>query len=232
MRIGIIGAMEPEIALLLEQMTHQEEYKHGSFAYYSGTLSGADIVLVRSGVGKVAAAVATTTLINHFSPDFVVNTGSAGGFDSELNIGDIVIAENVIHHDVDVTHFGFAPGQVFDMPETYQCELKLIEAAEQAANALEQIKTKRGQVGTGDSFIGCDDAVASIRSLFPSMSAVEMEGAAIGQTCYTLNTPFVVIRSLSDIAGKTSQMSFQTYLEKAGRNSAQLVMGMIDNLKH
>lgn len=191
-----------------------------------------EVVVVKCGVGKVAAAVATTVLIDRFAPDYVVNTGSAGGFDTELNIGDLVIANEVQHHDVDVTHFGFALGQVFDMPVSYCCDEKLIKAAEQAAQQSLHLKSKRGLICTGDAFIGCDMAVAKLRQNFPRMAAVEMEGAAIGQTCHMLNTPFVVIRSLSDIAGKTSTLSFSQYLELAGKNSAQLVMRMITLLAH
>lgn len=230
MRIGILGALEQEIELLRTHMQGQETHEHGQLHFITGTLHGADIVLVRCGVGKVAAAIAASTLIQQFSPNYVVNTGSAGGFDTQLNIGDVVIANEVMHHDVDVTHFGFEPGQVFDMPARYASDKRLIQAATQAAKKLDHLVTKQGLICTGDAFIGCDESAAQLRQHFPDMSAVEMEGAAIGQACYTLNTPFVVIRSLSDIAGKTSTVSFQTYLEKAGKISAQMVLGMIENL--
>lgn len=230
MKVGIIGAMDQEIALLKQHISHMDTYQFSHLEYIVGELHGVEIVLVKCGIGKVAASVATTVMIDRFEPDYIVNTGSAGGFDAELEIGDIVIATGVQHHDVDVTHFGYNRGQVFGMPDIYDTNQSLIEAAEHAAKAIEHVHTKRGLVCTGDSFIGCDDAAARLRDLFPEMCAVEMEGAAIGQTCYLLETPFLVIRSLSDIAGKTSHMSFQTYLEEAGKNSAQLVMGMIDRL--
>lgn len=230
MKVGILGALEQEIELLQAQMDNKTTHEHGQLHFITGTLHGIDIVLVRCGVGKVAAAIATSTLIQCYAPDYVVNTGSAGGFDTELNIGDVVVATEVMHHDVDVTHFGFEPGQVFDMPARYVCDNKLVEAATKAATKVAHLTTKQGLICTGDAFIGCDESAAKLRSTFPDMSAVEMEGAAIGQACYTLNTPFVVIRSLSDIAGKTSTVSFQTYLEKAGKISAQMVIGMIENL--
>lgn len=231
MKIGILGALEQEINLLQEHMQNIDSHQHGQLQFITGDLKGTDVILVRCGVGKVAAAVATTAMIQQFSPNYVVNTGSAGGFDAELNIGDVVIASHVMHHDVDVTHFGFEPGQVFDMPPSYHCDPILIEAALKAANSLGHVTTKKGLVCSGDAFIGCDNSAGKLRETFPEMSAVEMEGAAIGQTCYTLNTPFVVIRSLSDIAGKTSTISFQTYLETAGRNSAQMVLTMLEHLR-
>ncbi|MCY7294495.1 5'-methylthioadenosine/adenosylhomocysteine nucleosidase [Alteromonas sp. a30] len=230
MKVGILGALEQEIALLQAQMDNKNTFQHGQLHFITGTLHGVDIVLVRCGVGKVAAAIAASSLIQCYAPDYVVNTGSAGGFDTELNIGDVVVANEVMHHDVDVTHFGFEPGQVFDMPARYVSDNRLIKAATKAAANLTHLTTKQGLICSGDAFIGCDDAAAKLRNTFPDMSAVEMEGAAIGQACYTLNTPFVVIRSLSDIAGKTSTISFQTYLEKAGEISAQIVLGMIENL--
>ncbi len=232
MKVGILGAMAQEIALIKEHLDHIETYHFAHLEYYVGKLNDVEVVLVKCGIGKVAASVATTVMIDRFSPDFIVNTGSAGGFDQELDIGDVVIATGVQHHDVDVTHFGYKLGQVYGMPDIYPCDVRMVEAAETAAAKIQDIKIKRGLVCTGDSFIGCDEAASRLRNLVPQMAAVEMEGAAIGQTAFMLDTPFLVIRSLSDIAGKTSHTSFNAYLEKAGRNSATLVMDMINNLSH
>ena len=227
MKIGILGAMDQEVALLQASLDNQEvvEWKHLTF--YTGSLYGVEVVVVKCGIGKVAAAVATTALVDRFAPDYVVNTGSAGGFDTDLNIGDLVIATSVLHHDIDITHFGYTLGQAAGMPATYESDETLILAAEQAAEQSLDVTTKRGLICTGDSFIGSDEAAARLREAFPTMAAVEMEGAAIAQTCFMLSTPFLVIRSLSDIAGKTSTVSFQSYLEKAAKHSAELVMQMI-----
>ncbi|WP_026375903.1 5'-methylthioadenosine/adenosylhomocysteine nucleosidase [Aestuariibacter salexigens] len=230
MKIGILGAMDQEVLLLKEQLTNVTVSEYAHLQFYSGKIHDTDVVVVKCGIGKVAASVATTVLIDRFAPDYVVNTGSAGGFDKDLDIGDLVIAENVQHHDVDVTHFGYELGQVYGMPALYPCEEKLIRAAEKAAQDVVHVKSKRGLICTGDSFIGCDEAASRLRSLIPDMRAVEMEGAAIGQTCYMLDTPFVVIRSLSDIAGKTSTMSFKSYIDIAAKHSAELVMSMIKQM--
>ncbi|WP_100643864.1 5'-methylthioadenosine/adenosylhomocysteine nucleosidase [Alteromonas facilis] len=231
MKVAILGAMDQEVALLKSSLENVrvEEYAHLQF--YSGTLHGVDVVVAKCGIGKVAAAVATTILIDQYAPDFVVNTGSAGGFDPTLDIGDLVIGSGVQHHDVDVTHFGYARGQVFGMPDIYPCDIRLIEAAERAAEEVVHITSKRGLICTGDSFIGCDEAAERLRSILPDMCAVEMEGAAIGQTCFMFDTPFVVIRSLSDIAGKSSTESFNSYIDKAAKHSAELVMGMIKRME-
>ena len=230
MKVGILCAMDQEIALLKKHIKLTDTYQFAHLEYYVGTLNDVEVVMVKCGIGKVAASVATTVMIDRFSPDYVVNSGSAGGFDTELEIGDVVIATGVQHHDVDVTHFGYKLGQVYGMPDVYPCDVSMVDAAVNAAENVTHTNIKKGLVCTGDSFIGCDDAAARLRGLIPEMSAVEMEGAAIGQTCFMLDTPFLVIRSLSDIAGKESTVSFSEYLEQAGKHSAELVMAMIAEL--
>ncbi|GGF73644.1 5'-methylthioadenosine/adenosylhomocysteine nucleosidase [Alteromonas lipolytica] len=230
MKIGILGAMDQEVALLKDTLENVSEQQVAHLTFYTGTLHGMDVVLVKCGIGKVAAAVATTLLITEFKPDYVVNTGSAGGFDTSLEIGDIVIGNGVQHHDVDITHFGYELGQCVGMPTVFECDEQLITAAEEAAATALHVKTIRGLICTGDSFIGTDEAAASLRESFAAISASEMEGAAIAQASFMLGTPFLVIRSLSDIAGKTSTVSFNAYLETAAKNSAELVMGMIQAL--
>jgi adenosylhomocysteine nucleosidase len=230
MKIAILGAMDEEVKLIKESLNHLQEVAYSHLVFFTGELHGHEIVLVKCGIGKVASAVATTMIIDKFDPDFVVNTGSAGGFDKELNIGDIVISDAVTHHDVDLTVFGYVLGQCAGMPENYVCNEQLIEAAEKSAKQIEGVKVKRGLVCSGDSFVGSDELALATQQKFPSMIAVEMEGAAIAQTAYLMGIPFLVIRSLSDIAGKTSTVSFQAYLEKAAQNSAQLVIGMVKAL--
>lgn len=225
--IGIIGAMEPEIALLKQQLLNSRTEQLGGYTFYLGTLAGKNVVLVQSGIGKVASAVATTLMICQFKPDCIINTGSAGGFDPALNVGDVVISTEVRHHDVDVTAFGYEMGQVPKMPAAFIAHPALIAAAEHSIAALGYCKTKKGLIATGDSFMCDPERIAQTRAHFPSMLAVEMEGAAIAQACHMLDTPFVVIRSLSDIAGKESPESFEAYLEIASKNSSAMVVELL-----
>lgn len=227
MKIAILGAMDEEVQLIKESLDALQEVTYSHLVFYTGELHGHEIVLVKCGIGKVASAVATTMIIEKFNPDYVVNTGSAGGFDKALDIGDIVIADTVTHHDVDLTVFGYVLGQCAGMPENYVCNEHLIEAAQASAKHIKGVKVKQGLVCSGDSFVGSDELALAIKIKFPEMKAVEMEGAAIAQAAYLMGVPFLVIRSLSDIAGKTSTVSFQTYLEQAAKNSAQLVLGMV-----
>ena len=164
--------------------------------------------------------------------DCIINTGSAGGFEQSLNVGDVVISSEVRHHDVDVTAFGYEFGQVPQMPPAFIANNILVENAEKAIAGMSKgIKTMVGQICTGDSFM-CDPVrIEKTREQFPLMLAVEMEGAAIAQVCHQLDTPFVVIRSLSDIAGKESPESFESYLVKASENSSEMVIALLNNLK-
>lgn len=230
MNVGIIGAMEPEVKILREAMQNPHVLTKAGFTFYTGELAGNTVTLVQSGIGKVASTIATTLLIDNFNPDCVINTGSAGGFDPSLNVGDVVISSEVRHHDVDVTAFGYEIGQVPQMPAGFTAHPKLVEAAEQTIAQISEVKTLVGLICTGDSFM-CDPVrIEKARSDFPTMLAVEMEGASIAQTCFALNTPFVVIRSMSDIAGKESPQSFEEYLETASVNSSKMVVALLEKL--
>ncbi|WP_166108907.1 5'-methylthioadenosine/S-adenosylhomocysteine nucleosidase [Pseudoalteromonas sp. Z9A5] len=230
MNVGIIGAMEPEVKILREAMQNPQILTKAGFTFYTGELAGNTVTLVQSGIGKVASTIATTLLIDNFKPDSVINTGSAGGFDPSLSVGDVVISSEVRHHDVDVTAFGYEIGQVPQMPPAFIAHPKLVEAAQQTIAQISEVKTLVGLICTGDTFM-CDPVrIDKARSDFPTMLAVEMEGASIAQTCFALNTPFVVIRSMSDIAGKESPQSFEEYLETASINSSKMVVALLEKL--
>jgi adenosylhomocysteine nucleosidase len=230
MKIAILGAMDEEITLIRASLKSCQEKHFNHLTVYIGKLGEVDVALVKCGIGKVAASVSTSVVIHHFAPDFVINTGSAGGVSSHLNIGDIVIARELRHHDADLTHFGYELGQTAGMPAYFECDKVLLEHASNAATNLKDIQIQQGLICTGDSFVGSDESADVIRQNFPAVCAVEMEGVAIAQSCHLLSTPFLVIRSLSDIAGKTSTVSFQAYLDQAAKNSATLVMQTIAKL--
>jgi adenosylhomocysteine nucleosidase len=227
MKAGIIGAMEPEVAILKAKLDNGKTVEHAGYTFYQGLLNGNNVVIVQSGIGKVAAALATAILIDKFQPDYVVNTGSAGGFEQSLKVGDIVISSEVRYHDVDVTAFGYEIGQLPANPAAYIPHPQLVDAAKAGISTLENIQTLVGLITTGDTFMTADEDISKARKNFPTMAAVEMEGAAIAHTCHQFNVPFVVIRSMSDIAGKESPTSFEAYLETASVNSSKLVENML-----
>ena len=232
MKAGIIGAMEPEVAILKAKLSNCETISHAGYNFYQGQIDDSDVVIVQSGIGKVASALATAILIDKFQPDYVVNTGSAGGFDPSLKVGDIVVSSEVRYHDVDVTAFGYEIGQLPANPAAFIPHPTLVNAAQVGIEQLSNINAMVGLITTGDTFMTKEDDIAKARANFPTMAAVEMEGAAIAHTCHQFNVPFVIVRSLSDIAGIESPTSFDEYLETASVNSSQLVINMLNALKN
>jgi adenosylhomocysteine nucleosidase len=232
MKIAIIGAMEEEVVLLRDKINNKSVDVIAGCEYTSGQMDGVEIVLLRSGIGKVNAAMSTTILLDKYNPDFVINTGSAGGSDENLNVGDIVISTEVRHHDVDVTAFDYEYGQVPQLPPAFLADEELIKIAEKGAKELQDVQVVQGLIASGDTFVNELHVVENIRGKFKVVKAVEMEAAAIAQVCYQFGVPFVIIRSLSDIAGKESNISFDQYLEKAALHSANLVMKMVALLKN
>lgn len=230
MKIGIIGAMEQEVAILKLQLANCETHQKAGCTFYTGTLNGADVVLLQSGIGKAAAAVGTAVLLEVFQPDVVLNTGSAGGFDSSLNVGDVVISTEVRYHDADVTAFGYEIGQMAQQPAAFQSDEKLMAVAEKALATMGDIHAVRGLICTGDAFVCSADKQAFIREHFPSVVAVEMEAAAIAQACHQFNVPFVVVRAISDVADKESPMSFEEFLPLAAKSSSAMVSKMAEIL--
>jgi adenosylhomocysteine nucleosidase len=199
--------------------------------FSTGRLNGADVILLKSGIGKVNAAMSTAILLERFRPDYVINTGSAGGFLSTLNVGDVVISNEVVHHDVDVTAFGYEYGQVPGMPARYKADETLVKIAEQNAKQIKDIQVVTGLIATGDSFMNDPARVEFVRGKFPDLCAVEMEAAAIAQVCTQFAVPFVIIRALSDIAGKESDVSFEQFLDTAAKHSADLVLSIVSSLQ-
>lgn len=229
--IGIIGAMAEEVTAFRNLLTLTEQKTIAGVDFFVGEINHVKVVLAQSGIGKVNAAMTTTLLCDHFSPSAVINTGSAGGFASDIqSVGDIVVSTHVLHHDVDVTVFGYEAGQVPGMPAVFAAEHTLIELAHKTLSDL-SLTAHRGSVASGDKFMTKDHHIAETRASFPDLHAVEMEGAAIAQICHRFNVPFVVVRALSDIAGQESPMSFEQFLPLAAENAAKLILAMLPNVK-
>ena len=188
------------------------------------------MVLVLSGIGKVNAAVSTSWVIHQFAPDCIINTGSAGGLGKGLKVGDVVIGETVAHHDVDVTAFGYVWGQVPQLPAVFASDENLIRQAEKAAQVFEGAAVTQGLIVSGDRFVHSSKGVAEIRNHFPEVKAVEMEAAAIAQTCHQLEVPFVIIRAVSDSADEKADISFEEFLKTAAVSSAKMVTEIVKSL--
>lgn len=230
MKIAVIGAMEEEVELLRNEIENPETKSIANSEFTSGTYKNHEVVLLKSGIGKVNAAMSTSILLNEYKPDYVINTGSAGGYDPTLEVGAIVISDEVRHHDVDVTAFGYEIGQVPQLPAAFKADERLMKLAEEAVYEIGKHQVATGLIATGDIFMHNPAKVEQVRNHFPQMKACEMEAAAVAQVCYQFEVPFVVIRALSDIAGKESSMSFDEFLPVAAKHSTQIVLQVIGKL--
>lgn len=230
MKIGIIGAMAQEVAVLKENLADMQTWEKAGATFYSGTYAGHEVIVVQSGIGKVLSSLTTSLLIQQYEVDAVINTGSAGGIGAGLAVGDLVISEKLAYHDVDATGFGYAYGQVpGGMPLYYQADAQLIQAIERAAEKTKH-QVKKGLIVTGDSFIADSEKIRAILEHFPEALACEMEGAAIAQTSMQFDVPFLVIRAMSDTADHEATQSFDEFIEVAGKRSAEMVLAFVEAL--
>lgn len=229
MKIGIIAAMEEELRFLLEQLQDSQEHQLLSNTYYTGRLGRHELILVQSGVGKVMSAMTVAMLAEHFQADAIINTGSAGAIASGLAIGDVVVADRLAYHDVDVTAFGYDYGQMAAQPLYFDSDSKLVETFKQVLDQ-EKTNSRIGLIATGDSFIAGQDSIDTIKAHFPETLAVEMEGAAVAQAAHAAGKPFIVVRAMSDTAAHDANMTFDQFIVEAGKKSAKVLIAFLEAL--
>ncbi|MDR1095331.1 MAG: 5'-methylthioadenosine/S-adenosylhomocysteine nucleosidase [Spirochaetaceae bacterium] len=232
--IGLVGAMEDEIQLLRLRLENVKVEKNGGFEYLSGELEGKSVVVLRCGIGKVSSAVGCAVLIDRYKPSLVINTGSAGGMGEKQSIGDVVIASALAYHDVDLTAFGYAPGQLPGQSQTFPVRERYMAAAEQAIDELKAEKIlpasmnyRRGLIGSSDTFMHDAQMIEQVKAVFAGIAAVDMEAASIAHTCTLFGVDVMVIRALSDIAGADSAMKFDEFLAVASTHSAEIVRRIV-----
>lgn len=222
--LGVIGAMEEEVELLKEKMTIEETVTVAGMDFYKGTFEGKNIVLVRSGVGKVNMATCTQILINEFDVTALLNSGVAGTLDPQLNQGDIVISTDAVQHDFDTTVFGDPLGEISRLGITFfNADSKMIETAKKSAENISGLTIKEGRIASGDQFVAGGAIADRIKENFGEVSAVEMEGAAMAQVAYLNEIPFVILRSISDKANGEADLSYEEFLPIAAKNASALV---------
>ena len=226
--IGIIGAMEVEVAILKEKMEDVRIIKKASMDFYEGILAGKKVVVVRSGIGKVNAGICAQILADVFSVDAIINTGIAGSLNKNINIGDIVLSTDVVQHDMDATGFGYRKGQIPQMPVFFfnaDDNLRRL-AAEVCKEVNPDIQVFEGRIASGDQFVCDQDVKNRIVSEF-SAYATEMEGAAIGQAAYLNEIPFLDVRAISDKADGSAQMDYSEFEKAAVDHSVRLTLNML-----
>lgn len=226
--LGIIGAMEEEVTGLKENMNVEKTVKRASMEFLQGTLAGKPVVVVRCGIGKVNAAICTQILADEFRVDAIVNTGIAGSLKNEINIGDIVLSTDALQHDVDATGFGYEYGIIPRMETSvFQADGRLLKLAKTCCEEVNpDIAVFTGRVVSGDQFISDKMKKEWITEHFQGF-CTEMEGAAIAQTAYLNQIPFLVVRAISDKADNSAQMDYAEFERKAIEHSVKLMTEMV-----
>lgn len=232
MILGIIGAMDEEVQILKDEMILDRKEIKAKMEFFSGNLWGNKVVVVTCGIGKVNAAVCAQILVDDFNVDKVINVGIAGGIGEDIKPGDVVIGDNLVQHDIDTSAFGDPIGQIprldtFD----FKCDVELINLAKSAAEKISGPKSFIGRIVTGDQFIANVDKIRWLKDEFNAL-ACEMEGGSIAHVCYLNNTPFVVIRSISDNANTGAHMDYEKFKTIAVNNSVNILKSMLINLAH
>jgi len=229
--LGIIGAMDEEVAKLKEIMENVEVKSKASMDFYKGTISGKEVVVVRSGIGKVNAGICTQILVCEYGIDAVINTGIAGSLNADINIGDVVLATDCLQHDVDATGFGYELGVIPRMETSiFVADEKLRGIAKAACEKVNpDISVFEGRVVSGDQFISDKAVKERIVNNFAGF-CTEMEGAAIAQAAYLNNIPFLIIRAISDKADDSATEDYPTFEKKAIQHSVNLVKEMVASL--
>ena len=232
MKLGIIGAMDVEVAILKEKMTEKTVTTVGRMDFCEGKLSGCDVVIAQGGVGKVHAAMCAQTLCDRFAVTHLVNTGIAGSLCADLDIGDLVVSTDAMYHDFDCVNFGYPMGQVPGMDTlTFPADKAMIDYAFAAAETVNHGHTKKGRIATGDQFVAVkelkDRIIANTQGL-----CTEMEGAAIAQTAYRNKVPFVILRAISDKADNSATMDYPTFERNAAYHCAEVTKNLARQLKN
>lgn len=229
--IGIIGAMEEEISSLKEKMKVENIQKKASMEFCQGVLEGKEAVIVRCGIGKVNAAICTQILCDQFQVDTIINTGIAGSLKNEINIGDIVLSEDALQHDMDATGFGYALGIIPRMKTSiFQGDKQLIDIAKKACEKVNpEIQAHIGRIVSGDQFISDTQKKEWLTEQFGGY-CTEMEGAAIAQTAYLNKVPFLIIRAISDKADNSAEMDYSEFEKQAIQHSVNLVVELVEKL--
>ena len=229
--LGIIGAMDEEVAMIKAQLTDVQVESRAAMDFYKGKLEGKEVVVVRSGIGKVNAAMCTQILADIYGVTGVVNTGIAGSLKAEIDIGDIVLSSDALQHDMDATGFGYPKGQIPQMKEfSFQADECLRKIAHDVCEEVNpEIRVFEGRIASGDQFV-CDQGVKDNIVKEFSAYAVEMEGAAIGQAAALNGIPFLIIRAISDKADNSANMDYPAFEKLAIEHSVRLTQGMLKRM--
>lgn len=224
--IAVIAAMDKEVEAIVSLMDRHEHLCVSGITFDKGTMEDRELLVMKSGVGKGNASMATTILLEHFSVDRIINIGTAGGLKAEQNILDAVISKRIVQYDFDTSPLEGSAG----LGLYFDADSDLADICEEALKNME-VTVHRGLIASGDQFVAREDQLQHLYENFPDAVCAEMEAGAIAQVCAHYQVPFVVLRSLSDIAvRKDSHMDFLTYVKHAAERSAQLCQELMKRM--
>lgn len=230
-KLGIIGAMQEEIETLLHLMENKTEKEIAGSVFHDGILEGLPVTVVQCGIGKVNAALCTQILCDLFGVTHLVNTGIAGSLCNDLDIGDMVVSQDAMYHDVDAVAFGYPMGKVPGMNVTaFPADETMIAYAFAAAEKVNPGHTKIGRVASGDQFVASREVKDRIVSITHAL-CTEMEGTAIAQTAYRNRLPFVILRTISDKADDSTHMDYPTFESIAAHRCAAVTQTLAKHLR-
>ena len=226
--IGIIAAESKEMNEIKKLMKNIEEKDLLNLQFFTGKIEEAECVLVECGEGKVNAARTTQVMIDNFKIDKLVNVGSAGAINEDLNVKDVVIADKLVQYDFDISGLGYEKGEICNIGKYIYCDKTLVEECKKAIENIENesYKVVIGTIATADSFCDKPEIAKMVRKEF-NAECVEMEGAAVAQVCYLDKIPFLVIRGISDTPNGNNKIDFRKYLEIASKQSAKILQNLI-----
>ena len=231
MTLGIIAAMSEELEILLKYMQLDSSTTKAGMTFNKGKLWSNEVIAVVCGIGKVNAAVCTQILVSEFNVDKVINVGVAGGIGKDIYPGDVVIATNLVEHDMDTTAFGDPHGQVPRMDTfDFKCDSSLIESANSACKKVGGFNTFTGRIVSGDVFVADVEKIKWLEKEFNALSC-EMEGASIAVVSSLLNIPFCIIRAISDSADDNADISFDEFLVDSAKKSASFIISILDEME-
>jgi adenosylhomocysteine nucleosidase len=230
-KVGIIGAMDEEVHIIKEQMQDVKICTVAAMDFYEGKLQGKEVVIVRSGIGKVNAAICTQILADLYHVDAVINTGVAGSLRNEIDIADIVLSTDTQQHDMDATGFGYEIGVIPRMDHSiFQADQRLLELAKTVCEeAIPEVGVHTGRIVSGDQFISDSGKKAWLVENFNGY-CTEMEGAAIAQAAYLNRIPFLIVRAISDKADHSAEMTYSEFEHIAIKNTVKLINGLLVKL--
>ena len=227
--IGIIAAESKEMNEIKKLMKNIEEKDLLNLQFFTGKIEEEECVLVECGEGKVNAARTTQIMIDNFKIDKLVNVGSAGAINEDLNVKDVVIADKLVQYDFDISGLGYEKGEICNIGKYIYCDKTLVEECKKAIENIENesYKVVIGTIATADSFCDKPEIAKMVRKEF-NAECVEMEGAAVAQVCYLDKIPFLVIRGISDTPNGNNKIDFRKYLEIASKQSAKILQNLIN----